>query len=209
MGWRVGAGLILVAGVLVLVGVLAGVFDRGGLDEGPLAPPAEAGIIGSGIRLDPGEVFNDHSAVMSNSSDQDAVLTSIRRLGVVGVLHDGRIYVALGIHADPDGAVSGGGEGFPPRYYSREHFKDPRGFHVPPSRSKAGRFGAVITTVGRLRSGETFGLRGYEVTYRVGTTRYRTVIPQAVGVCAAYKERCNPEGLMNRMMAAAIAARRR
>jgi len=165
--------------------------------------------MGSGIRLDPGEVFNDHGALMSNPSDQDAVVTSIRRLGVVGDLHDGRMYMALGVHADADGAVSGGGEGFPPRYYSREHFKDPRGFHIPPSRSKAGHFGAVITTVGRLRAGETFGLRGYEVTYRVGTTKYRTVIPQAVAVCAAYKERCDPTGLMNRMMDAAFAARGR
>ena len=209
MGRRVGVGLGLIAGMLVLVGLLTGVFDRSGLAGGPLAPSAEEGIIGSGIRLDPGEVFNDHIALVSNPSDQDAVLISIRRLGVVGVVHDSRTYMALGTNAALDGAVTGAGEGFPPRSYSREHFKDPRGFHVPPSRSKAGHGGAVITTVGRLRSGETFGLRGYEVTYRVGTTKYRTVIPHAVGVCAAYKERCDPEPLMNRMMAAAIAARGR
>jgi hypothetical protein len=199
----------LVVGVLVLVGLLTGVFDRGGLDGGPLAPSAGEGITGSGIRLDPGEIFSDRSALLANPSDQDAVLISIRRLGVVGELHDGRIYMALGVNADVDGAVTGAGEGFPPRSYSREDLKDLRGFRVPPSRSPAGRYGAVIMTVGRLRSGETFGLRGYEVTYRVGSTKYRTVIPQAVAVCAAYKERCNPDGLLDRMMAAAIAARGR
>ncbi len=209
MGRRVGAGLVLIAGVLVLVGLLTGVFDRGALDEGPLAPPEEAGITGSGIRLDPGDVFVDRSALMHNRSDQDAVLISIRRLGVVGVLRDGRIYMALGVNADPDGAVTGAGEGFPPRSYSRADLKDLRGFRVPPSRSKAGRSGAVIMTFGSLRAGETFGMRGYEVTYRVGTTTYRTVIPQAVAVCAAYRERCELTGLLNRMMAAAAAARGR
>ena len=117
--------------------------------------------------------------------------------------------MALGDSADRDGAVTGAGEGFPPRSYSREDLKDLRGFRVPPGRSKAGRYGAVIMTVGRLRAGETFGMRGYEVTYRVGTTKYRTVIPQAVAVCAAYKERCELTGLLNRMMAAAIDARGR
>ncbi len=207
MGWRVAGTLLLAGGVLLAVGLVGGVFDDAERDGGPLAPTRAEGITGSGLRLDPGDVFSDRSAVLVNKSDQVAVLTSIRRLGTVGRLLRGRTYIALGTSADPDGAVTGAGEGFPPLFYSRGDLKDPDGFRVPPSRSKAGRFGAVVMTVGEVRSGEMFGMRGYEVRYQVGAMHYRTEIHQAVAACAAPRERCDPDDLLDRMRAAAAAAR--
>jgi len=55
-------------------------------------------------------------------------------------------------------------------------------------------------TAGRLGAGETFGARGYEVTYRVGKTAYRTQLPQVVAVCAAHKERCDTGGILQRLL---------
>ena len=211
MGWRVGAPLLVGGGLLLLAGFLmvGGFDDKDGLNGGPLAPSADEGITGSGVRLDPGDVFNDRGGLVINKSTQVAVLTSIRQLGAVGHLRHPRIYVALGTSVDPDGAVTGAGEGFPPRFYERKDLKDPHGFRIPPSRSKAGRYGAVIMTFGQVQAGETFGLRGYELTYRVGTTKYQTVVPHAVAACAARRERCDPGPLLDRMLAAASAARGR
>jgi hypothetical protein len=164
-----------------------------------------AGITGSGILITPRETFNDRSAVLVNRADDVAVLMSIRRLGTTGELRRGRIYVALGTSAT--GAVTGAGRGFPPRNYRREDLKAPAGFRVPPSSESSGRYGAVVMTFGRLQAGRSFGMRGYEVVYRVGRTEYRTEIPQAVAVCAAAGRRCSPEALLRRMLDAASAAR--
>jgi len=112
---------------MLLVALSASVFDRAKtLAGGPLAPSADEGITGSGIRLDPGEWFTDRTAVLVNKSARPAELLSIRHVGTVGKLRDGRIYVALG--SSSSGAVTGAGEGFPPKYYSRADLHDPAAF---------------------------------------------------------------------------------
>jgi hypothetical protein len=45
----------------------------GAKEGGPFAPSAGEGITGSGIRLDPGELFSDRTAVLGNASDEVAV----------------------------------------------------------------------------------------------------------------------------------------
>jgi len=163
-----------------------------------LAPSAVGAITGSGIRLDPGEPFSERSALLVNTSRNVAVLTSIRQLGTVGELRDGRVYVALGTSSS--GPVMGAGEGFPPKYYSLADLHDPKGFRVPPTRTRVGREGVVVMTTGRLAAGETFGMGGYEATYRVGKARYRTKLPHGVAVCAARNERYDPLPLLRRVV---------
>ncbi len=192
----------------MLVAVLLGSCgDDGPRKGGPLAPSTNEGITGSGIPVRPDQTFNDRHAVLVNKSDTDVVLETIRRVGVSGEILQGRTYVALGTAAH--GPVTGAGRGFPPRNYDREDLQRPEGFRVPPSRTRSGRFGAVVMTFGRVRTGHSFGMRGYEVVYRVGKTVYRTELPQAVAVCASRNGRCRPTALLGRKMREASEARDR
>src|ERR1044072_1398725 len=136
----------------------------------------------------PRQTFNDRSAVLVNTSDIVAVLTSVRRLGTTGELLGGRTYVALGTAAS--GPVTGAGGGLPPRDYQAAGSQGPRRLPSP---------------AGDVRSRPL--RRGYEVTYRVGETEYRTELPHAVAVCGPPSGRCNADALLRHVLADASAAR--
>ena len=185
--------------VCVLVAAGAVTLAQWGPPEGgPLAPSPEDGITGNGIHLAPGEPFHDQTGVLGNGSDRVAELISVRPLGAVGSA-DVELHVAAGAVPGRPLVAAGGGE--LSRAYARRALRPVEGFRIP------ARSAALITATGRLADGESYGVRGYEVSYRVDRSVFRTELPQVFAACAGPRKRCDVDPLMGELMDAARVVR--
>lgn len=160
---------------------------------GPLQPNAQEGSTGSLLSMRPGRVFTEALVGVTNTGDRDAVLEAARPLKIVGPVPPLSFYVAgPGRVKDTAGGTT---FRFPPEFFNEQAIKPLKGYRLPPASQPAGKEGIVLVVTGTgRRQTENWMLGGYEVTYRVGSDRYRAIFPHGfVGCPKSCRQAPTPE----------------